>query len=236
LRTLPERTAWRPHPRAARRTNPDSGPRRSSATAGTARLIGAIIAGGASTRFDGEPKGLHAVGGRRIIDRVANALASVVTELVVVSNAPDAASWLPGTHVVRDTRPERGSLVGLHTALTHAGDSALVVAWDMPFVTGKLLRLIVDRGATSEYAVVPVGASGPESFCAFYRADCLPFLDAALDAEDLRLSALLARLPNVDYLRRDEVAGVGDPDRLFFNVNDHADLIAANRLQLPADG
>ena len=56
----------------------------------TARLIGAIVAGGASTRFGGEPKGLRQVGGRRIIDRVADALRGVVNEIVLVANAAEA--------------------------------------------------------------------------------------------------------------------------------------------------
>jgi molybdopterin-guanine dinucleotide biosynthesis protein A len=168
------------------------------------------------------------VGERRIIDRVASALSSVVPELLLVSNAPDAASWLPGTRTVRDARPERGSLVGLHAALTHAGESVLAVAWDMPFVTSALLRIIA--GTAAEYAAVPLGPHGAEPFCALYTPACLPYLDAALDAIDLRVSSLLACLPRVDYLRDDQIAQSGNPARLFFNVNDAAGLAEANRL------
>ena len=80
------------------------------------QLVGAIIAGGASSRFGGEPKGLQTVGGRRIVDRVATALRAVTDELILVSNAADAADWMSDVTIVPDARTERGSLVGLHTA------------------------------------------------------------------------------------------------------------------------
>jgi molybdopterin-guanine dinucleotide biosynthesis protein A len=193
-------------------------------------VIGAIIAGGASARFDGRPKGLQRVGGRRIIDRVADALSGVATELVLIANATDSAAWLPGVRTVRDSRSERGSLVGLHTALTQGDACVLAVAWDMPFVTRELLELIAQRGAEAEYAVVPQGPKGPEPFCALYTAACVPFSEAALDADDLRLSALLARLPGVEYVGAGDVRAAGDPAQLFFNVNDAADLATAERM------
>jgi len=50
-------------------------------------VIGAILAGGANSRFTGEPKGLHTVGGVRIIDRVWRALLDVSSEVILISNA-----------------------------------------------------------------------------------------------------------------------------------------------------
>ena len=55
-------------------------------------MIGAILAGGASSRFGGAPKGLHTVGGVRIIDRVSRALLDVSSEVILISNAVEAAS------------------------------------------------------------------------------------------------------------------------------------------------
>ena len=132
-------------------------------------------------------------------------------------------------HVVADLRPERGSLVGIHTALTHARDTVLVVAWDMPFVNRALLQLIRDRSLTADFATVPDGPSGPEPFCAAYTTACLPFIDTALDAADFRLSHLLASLPSVDRIAAAQVSGAGSPAHLFLNVNDAADLAVAER-------
>lgn len=149
---------------------------------------------------------------------------------MLIANAPDSATWLPGVRTVSDSRPERGSLVGLRTALAQGDPSVLVVAWDMPFVTHELLERIVERRRTSACAVVPRGPNGAEPFCALYTAACIPFIDAALDANDLRVHALLERLPSVEYLEQDDVRAIGDPMRLFFNVNDAADLAAAERM------
>ena len=55
------------------------------------RCTGVILAGGGATRYGGRPKGLERVGGRRIIDRVADVLRETTDELLLVANAPDAA-------------------------------------------------------------------------------------------------------------------------------------------------
>jgi molybdopterin-guanine dinucleotide biosynthesis protein A len=193
-------------------------------------VIGAILAGGANSRFGGEPKGLHTVGGVRIIDRVADTLRAVASELIVVSRDSTADTWLPGVRVVGDVRAERGSLVGIHSALTAAGTTVIVVAWDMPFVTADLLRLVRDRGRAEKFATAPEGPEGLEPFCAMYTPECLPMFNAALDARELRMSTVLQRLPSLTRVSLADVSSVGDPVRLFFNVNDSADLERAERL------
>jgi molybdopterin-guanine dinucleotide biosynthesis protein A len=201
----------------------------SDAFGGRVPITGAIVAGGASSRFGGEPKGLLCVGGRRIIDRIASALRPVVETIAIVSNAPDANEWLDGAPVWRDERAERASIVGIHTALVHA-ETVLVVAWDMPFVTDALVRALVSRLTTEVGAVVPVGPRGPEPMCAVYTRDCLDAFQRALDAGDLRLTALVERLPRVAPLPLREIEKLGEPERLFFNVNTPDDLRAAEML------
>ena len=187
-------------------------------------------------RFGGGPKGLATVGGIRIVDRVAHALRAVARELILVSNAADASSWMPGVAVARDVRPEGGSLIGLHSALSSAParDGALVVAWDMPFVTADLLVLIIEAKDDHHYAVLPEGPGGLEPMCAYYSRRCLPAIGAALDAGDLRLSAFVERLPSIQRVARSAVARTGDPARLFFNVNTPADLAAAEAMAAEA--
>lgn len=173
---------------------------------------------------------MRSIGGSRVIDRVAGALALVTTELIVVSNAADAAEWIPGIRVVRDTRPERGSLVGIHTALTAAAASVLVVAWDMPFVNRVLLETIRDRLVRSTYAAVPEGPHGLEGLCAAYTSACIPAIEVGFDIGDLRISAMLSRLPAFERISEEDTATAGDPRRLFFNVNTADDLAEAERL------
>lgn len=175
------------------------------------------------------PKGLQLVGARRIIDRIAEALSGVTSDIRIVSNASDAADWIPGLRVIADAREERGSLVGIHSALVDAGEPVLVVAWDMPFVTNPLFRLIRDSLGDAA-AAVPDPAAGLQPLCALYTPACLPTIEAALDVGDLRVIAMVERLPSLTRIPAATLATIADnPRRLFFNVNTAADLAEAER-------
>jgi len=194
-------------------------------------VTGAIVAGGANERFGGEPKGLQRVGGVRIIDRVAAAIRAVTPHIVLVANSPDAQAWLD-VPVRRDVRSERGSVVGLHTAIASVpdGDIALVAAWDMPFVSDALLTLLVARVRDGASAAIPDSPDGPEPFCAAYTSACLSHIEHAIARGDFRMSSVVTAMPNVSRVGEADVRRFGDPGRLFFNVNTAADLADAERM------
>jgi molybdopterin-guanine dinucleotide biosynthesis protein A len=204
--------------------------------AGARRVTGVVLAGGLATRYDGRAKGLERVGGRRILDRVAAALADAADELLLVANDPAAGEWLPGVRVAADVRPRAGSLGGIHAALVHAGGPALVVAWDMPFVTAPLLRALRELGDDAD-AVVPESDSkrGLEPLCAFYGPACVPAIERRLDAGDRRVIAFYddVRLRRLDAAA---VARFGDPALLFLNVNSPAELALAEAHASTTDG
>jgi len=78
------------------------------------RLLGAIIAGGAARRF-GADKGAALLGGKALIDHVADALRTQCDALVIVGR-----DW-PGIQRVNDRPgPGEGPLGGLAGALHHA--------------------------------------------------------------------------------------------------------------------
>ena len=189
--------------------------------------LGVILAGGLSTRYDGRPKGLEVVGGRRIIDRVAEALHAAADGLLLVANDPAAGGWLPGVRVAADVLPGEGSLGGIHAAVTHAGGAALVVAWDMPFVTPALLARLRSLGEGADVALPESGSRrGVEPLCAYYGPACRGAIERRLAAGDRRVVSFfddvrVARLPAA------AVAAFGDPDWLFLNVNTPSDLLHA---------
>lgn len=199
---------------------------------------GVILAGGGASRYGGRPKGLERVGGERIIDRVARALAGATDTLLLVANAPDAPGWLPGVRVGGDIRPGEGALGGLHAALAHAGTDIVLVAWDMPFVPATLLRELRDRGEREGVdALLPESDGsrrGVEPLCAWYSARCLPAVEAALDAGDRRVVAFHSQVAT-RRLTLEEVCAFGDPELLFGNVNTPEDLARAER-QVAAHG
>jgi molybdopterin-guanine dinucleotide biosynthesis protein A len=170
-----------------------------------------------------------------MLDRVAGALHGLVDEIVLVANEADAHRWLPDARVVRDEGDRRGSLIGLRpahqAALQAAPDGdALVVAWDMPFVTRDVLGYIQSTLAAPVFAAVPEVSGRVEPLCAAYSARCLDVVARQLEEDDLRLHALVDRLPVVRRIGERELAAFGDPERLFFNVNTAGDLAAAERM------
>ena len=125
------------------------------------RCTGVALAGGESTRFGGARKGLLELGGRRIVDWTIEALRGASDELLLITNDPLISSAFADVRTCNDARAERGSLVGLHSALTYCADAALVLAWDMPFVSTALLTALRRRGEEVNAAVVPDGPGGP---------------------------------------------------------------------------
>lgn len=193
---------------------------------------GVILAGGGSSRYGGRPKGLEAVRGVRIVDRVATALRAASDDLILIANAPDAEGWLPGVRTFGDVRTGEGALGGLHAALTHAGTDILLVAWDMPFVPTALLSELRRRAeAGGADAVLPESDGsrrGVEPLCAWYSIRCLPAIEAALAAGDRRVVAFHDAVRTV-RVPHGELAAFGDPALMFRNVNSPADLAEAER-------
>jgi molybdopterin-guanine dinucleotide biosynthesis protein A len=180
----------------------------------------------------GGAKGLERVGGARIIDRVAESLRRVTSDLLLVTNAPDAAQWLDDVPVAADRHAGRGGLAGVEAALARGRD-ALVVAWDMPFVPATLLRALLDLAARRDAdAVFPRSASphGFEPFCGFYSARLLPRLARYLDEGGGAAHDFVARLDGVHYLSAPDIAQLGDAGRFFLSVNTPGDLERARAI------
>jgi len=196
-----------------------------------ARVAGAVLAGGGATRFEGKPKGLARVGGARILDRLVDVFGEALGAApLLVANAPDAPTWRPDLRVVPDVRPGMGSLGGIYTAVVEAPAPVVCVAWDMPFVTPGLVRALAD-GLAEWDAFLPEsdGRRGVEPLCAAYGPACAAAIAASLEAGDLRAIGF-HRAVRVGRLPLEAVRRLGDPARLFFNINTADDLARADAL------
>ena len=158
----------------------------------------------------------------RIADRVLTALRGATTSQVVVANDAAATRWFPRERIVADATPGLGPLAGVATALAAAdGHGALVVAWDMPFVSAELLRELCRRGEAGASAVVPVhGTDGwSEPPCAWYGPATLATCRALLEAGARRAGALFDALPGAETMGETDLARFGVPERLFASVD-----------------
>jgi molybdopterin-guanine dinucleotide biosynthesis protein A len=189
---------------------------------------GVILAGGGATRFEGRPKGLETVGGRRILDRVADALVEATgVAPLLVANAADAASWRPDLELAGDDQPGLGALGGIYTAVVKGPAPVVVVAWDMPFVPASLLRALAE-GLDGADACLPSsgGPRGVEPLCAAYGPACRAAIEQSLAEGDLRAIGF-HRFLRVSILPIESVSGLADPALAFFNVNTAHDLAEA---------
>lgn len=125
------------------------------------RLVGVVLAGGASRRF-GSDKLAATLAGRPLVLHAVDALRRVPVDEVVVVGPPEPAmpAWLTevtasGARLVRDDEPFGGPLVGIASALRvlDAADLALVVGGDMPWLEPAVLAALA-RAARSSDAVV----------------------------------------------------------------------------------
>ena len=190
--------------------------------------MGAILAGGMSTRFGGQPKGLATIGGTRLIDLVATSLRGAADDVVLIANAPDASTWVPGLPVRQDVRRGAAALSGIHAALHYAGDAVLVLPWDAPFVPAALLAALRDAGEKNgDDAVVAMSESpwGFEPLVAWYAPGCLPAIERSIEAGDARAGAW----QHTVRTRRLDTSTWGDPALLFCNINTVEDLVRAEQ-------
>jgi molybdopterin-guanine dinucleotide biosynthesis protein A len=191
-----------------------------------ASLRPVVLAGGGASRFGGRPKGLELVGGRRILDRVVDAMIEAFgVPPILVANAEGAEHWRPDLETRPDLRPGQGALGGLQTAVAAgAGAPVVVAAWDMPFVPASLLRALAAR-LTEADAVLPAsdGRRGVEPLLAGYGAATLHPIERAIDRGDRRAIAFHPEV-RVAIVPLDEVRRHGDPVDIFLNVNTVDDL------------
>lgn len=134
------------------------------------RAIGALLAGGASTRM-GTDKAMAEVNGRPMSAWVLDALRATC-DRVVVTGRPSGLDGVPG--LADPDSERRGPLAGAVAALQHGGNSpVLLVATDQPWVRPATLRHLVD--AHIDLPLVPTDAEGArQSTCAIYPANILP--------------------------------------------------------------
>jgi molybdopterin-guanine dinucleotide biosynthesis protein A len=193
--------------------------------------LGVVLAGGASSRY-GSPKALALVGGVRVVDRVIAALRETVSTVVCSANDATLAAAI-GLRSRPDVLTGVGPLGGLHAMLLWARarryDGILAVGSDMPFLEPALLRALLERAIDVD-AVLPWsdGPRGVEPLCAWYGDACVAAIEAAVARGDRRVIGFHDAV-RVATLSREEVRALGDPVRMFMNLNTPADRDTAER-------
>lgn len=183
----------------------------------------AILAGGRATRLGGD-KVLAQLAGRPLISYPLEAAHAASAEIIVVAK--------PGTdlpdlevEVLREPPEPFHPLCGIVAALERAGERPIIViAADMPFVTGGLLAWM--EGLDDPLAV-PRHGGRLHPLLGRYDGSVLEQLKSALKTEGAVQEVVASLGPR--EITAGELERFGDPEHLLFNVNTSEDLAAAER-------
>ena len=184
-----------------------------------------ILAGGASSRM-GTDKSQLLIDRQTFTERISETLLKLTDSVTLVGRQLDT-SVLPS---VPDVYPQWGALGGLHAALTACKrDWAIVIACDLPFVTGDLFSTLASFRLDHE-AVVPIQPDGrPQPLAALYRVDpCLQRATELVEAGRRRPLDLLEAV-KTRWVSFDEIRNLEQSERFFVNINTPSDYYEATR-------
>ena len=141
--------------------------------AGSGMLGAVVVAGGGAARMGGVEKASIELGGRTLLERV---LAALPCEADVVVVGDEVRTSRPVTFTREEPPgggPAAGLLAGLR-AFPHAPDRVVVLAGDLPLVTGDTVdRLVAALGDDVDGAVLVDRGGRAQYLCAVYRAAAL---------------------------------------------------------------
>ena len=180
-------------------------------------MIGVVLAGGASTRFGGTPKGLTLLNGRAMALRVADVLASQCDTVMI--EAPRGAGYEAlGFEVIHAASEHvgKGPLAALVAGLLHAPahERVAFAPCDMPLLTSSIYQSLRSAGGVGAYAQTPAGV---EPLVAVLKAELTAKLLDALKSETLpRTHSVLDQVgvQAIDFADLAAFANVNTPDDL----------------------
>ncbi len=159
-----------------------------------------------------------------LVRRVADALAQVADELVVVTNDERYASL--GYPIVPDRYGEKGAFGGIATALAATrGELVCVAACDMPWPSPDVFRLLL-RLAEGFDVAIPRLDREYETMHAVYRRTSLPAMERALGRGDMRVISFFPDL-RVREVGESELRAVDPRLEAFANLNTPEELARA---------
>ena len=211
------------------------------------QLTGIVLAGGRSTRLGStQSKLITRIDGKKILARIADALKTVTSELILVGrqNQNDEVFDLGislNMRVVSDTDPYSGPLAGIHAGLTASTTPfSFIVAGDHPFLSPKLIAAMATAaggcGDNAAYAVIPQTDGNLQPLHAIYpRKYWVPHFAQALSKGETspRRSIEKARAANYPPVTifTDEDITQTDPGKIsLFDIDTPENLNFAKRI------
>jgi molybdopterin-guanine dinucleotide biosynthesis protein A len=159
-----------------------------------------LLAGGKSSRM-GRDKSALLVDGEPLWQRRLAVLRATEPAELFISGKSDGPYADCGVEILADEFPDCGPLGGIATALRRCkSDRLLVLAVDMPAMTAKFLRTLLDESQRITMGIIPVVAADGrrratfEPLAAVYPRAALAIADECLRAGEFKLETFIRKL------------------------------------------
>jgi len=199
-------------------------------------IWGFIQAGGRSSRMKLDKAWLD-IDGVSMIERTVAAAKPAAGRLGIIVNAAnpqieryERLAESCDARLILDLHEHFGPLGGIHTALTHcgAGESALILACDLPFITTEFLSFLCNvhqgenpqsQSPNPQSITVPLDQSNRlQPLAAIYDQSLEAVVSQMLAADELKVDLIHSRVPTrrVGFV---EFSHLRVAERFFINVN-----------------
>jgi molybdenum cofactor guanylyltransferase len=193
------------------------------------KILGAIIAGGHSTRMGGREKSFLELDGTTLLERTLSRLRFQVDEVVINANGDAARFAKTGAVVIEDLLSEVGTpLAGLQSALYYGAsrgfDAVVTVPSDAPFLPLDLVERLLEAGEVTGAAIARSGGQDHYLTGIWTTAMAKP-LGRLIETEALK------RVQDfVLKAKAEKVVWAAVPHDPFFNINTPEDLVEAEMI------
>ncbi|MFZ4412320.1 MAG: molybdenum cofactor guanylyltransferase [Bacteroidales bacterium] len=188
----------------------------------TMKFGAAIIAGGKSTRFEGQNKALISVLGETILNRNIQTLQTLFEEIHIVSN--NASDFLyTGIPVFSDVFKEIGPLGGIYTALMYSNcEAVFIFSCDMPFLSAELIKeIMLDFTKKDTQILIPQILNKIEPLHAIYSSTVLQTLkEYLINTEEYKIRLFFPKV-HTSYLALENSK---ENQKAFLNMNAATDI------------
>ena len=189
----------------------------------TGKISGAILAGGAGSRFSGRMKPKIVVDGETIISRILTVIKDIFEEIIIVTNNPEEFSDFKFCIIVHDEILNAGPLGGIHAAMkASSNDAVFIFAGDMPFPDRNIISGMIEAYNKSDCdALIPKVGEYIEPLFSIYSQAIISHLEAYLEAGRSKAVRNYIESINAEFLQFGNTEII---KKAFTNINSPSDI------------
>jgi len=181
------------------------------------KTSGVILAGGQSRRF-GQDKAFFAIGGKPMVQIVADVLKTIFNEVFVAGGEPSDFEKI-GLRCIPDPVKGKGALGGLYNGLLHTeAEAVFFCGCDMPLIKKSVINILIDNTG-DEDILLPVIKDIRQPLHAVYKKSILPVVEKLVHEKDKFLPDLFDKV-SVIQLDETNFSKTTDSHLSFVGMND----------------